>query len=97
MRALARRLGQDEGCWALAGLFYDLDQDRTGEDSDRHAYLAAEWLREAGVEESVVNAVLAHAHERYRTDLMARAVVHADAIAGLLVATALVRPERSGA
>jgi predicted hydrolase (HD superfamily) len=43
----------------------------------------------------VVNAVLAHAHERYRTDLMSRAVVHADAIAGLLVAAALVRPERS--
>jgi predicted hydrolase (HD superfamily) len=49
------------------------------------------------VEEPVVNAVLAHAHERYRTDLMARAVVHADAIAGLLVAAALVRPERSAA
>jgi predicted hydrolase (HD superfamily) len=28
-------------------------------------------------------------------DLMSRAVVHADAIAGLLVAAALVRPERS--
>jgi predicted hydrolase (HD superfamily) len=47
------------------------------------------------VEEPVVNAVLAHAHEQYRTDLMSRAVVHADAIAGLLVAAALVRPERS--
>jgi predicted hydrolase (HD superfamily) len=47
------------------------------------------------VEEPVVNAVLAHAHEQYRTDLMAKAVVHADAIAGLLVAAALVRPERS--
>jgi predicted hydrolase (HD superfamily) len=49
------------------------------------------------VEEPVVNAVLAHVHERYRTDLMARAVVHADAIAGLLVAAALVHPERSAA
>jgi uncharacterized protein len=95
MRALARRLGEDEHRWALAGLFHDLDQDRTGEDSVRHAYLAAEWLREAGVEEPVVNAVLAHAHEQYRTDLMAKAVVHADAVAGLLVAAALVRPERS--
>jgi predicted hydrolase (HD superfamily) len=47
------------------------------------------------VEEPVINAVLAHAHERYRTDLMAKGVVHADAIAGLLVAAALVRPERS--
>ena len=95
MRALARRLGEDEDRWALAGLFHDLDQDQTGEDLSRHAYLAAEWLREAGVEEPVVNAVLAHAHEQYRTDLMAKAVVHADAIAGLLVAVALVRPERS--
>jgi putative nucleotidyltransferase with HDIG domain len=95
MRALARCFGEDQDRWALAGLFHDLDQDRTGEDSARHAYLAAEWLREAGVEEPVVNAVLAHAHEQHRTDLMSRAVVHADAIAGLLVAAALVRPERS--
>jgi len=95
MRALARRFGEDEDRWALAGLFHDLDQDQTGEDPSRHAWLAAEWLREAGVEEPVVNAVLAHAHERYRTDLMSKAVVHADAIAGLLVAAALVRPERS--
>jgi len=95
MRALARRFDEDEHRWALAGLFHDLDQDRTGEDSSRHAYLAAEWLREARVEEPVINAVLAHAHEQYRTDLMAKAVVHADAIAGLLVAAALVRPERS--
>jgi putative nucleotidyltransferase with HDIG domain len=95
MRTLARRLGEDEHGWALAGLFHDLDQDQTGEDPERHAYLAAEWLREAGVEEPVVNAVLAHAHEQYRTDLMSKAVVHADAIAGLLVAAALVRPERS--
>jgi putative nucleotidyltransferase with HDIG domain len=95
MRALARHFGKDEDRWALAGLFHDLDQDQTGEDSARHAHLAAEWLREAGVEESVVNAVLAHAHEQYRTDLMSKAVVHADAIAGLLVAAALVRPERS--
>jgi putative nucleotidyltransferase with HDIG domain len=95
MRALARRFGEDEDRWALAGLFHDLDQDQTGEDSNQHAYLAAEWLRAAGVEELVVNAVLAHAHAQYRTDLMARAVVHADAIAGLLVAAALVRPEQS--
>ena len=95
MRALARHFGEDEERWALAGLFHDLDQDQTGEDSSRHAHLAAQWLREAGVEEPVVNAVLAHAHEQYRTDLMSKAVVHADAIAGLLVAVALVRPERS--
>jgi putative nucleotidyltransferase with HDIG domain len=95
MRALARRLGEDEDLWAMTGLFHDLDQDQTGEDGVGHAEIAAGWLREVGVDERVVNGVLAHAYERYRTDLMSRAVVHADAVAGLLVAAALVRPERA--
>jgi putative nucleotidyltransferase with HDIG domain len=95
MRALARRFGEDEESWALTGLFHDLDQDQTHDDPERHAYQAAEWLQEAGVDERVVNGVLAHAHEEYRTDRMSQAVVHADAVAGLLVATALVRPEKA--
>jgi putative nucleotidyltransferase with HDIG domain len=95
MRALARRMGEDPELWGLTGLFHDLDQDQTGEDLERHAYLAAGWLREAGVDQRVINGVLAHAHQQFRTDLMSRAIVHADAVAGLLVAAALVRPERS--
>ncbi|HYZ14306.1 MAG TPA: HDIG domain-containing protein [Actinomycetota bacterium] len=95
MRALARRFGEDEDLWALTGLFHDLDQDHTGDDASNHARMAAEWLREAGVDERVINGVLAHAYPEYRTDRMSKAVVHADAVAGLLVAAALVRPERS--
>jgi putative nucleotidyltransferase with HDIG domain len=95
MRALAQKLGEDQELWALTGLFHDLDQDQTGEDAEQHAHLAAAWLRDAGVDERVVNGVLAHAHERYRTDRMSRAIVHADAVAGLLVAAALVRPEKA--
>jgi putative nucleotidyltransferase with HDIG domain len=95
MRSLAQRFGEDEDRWALTGLFHDLDQDHTGDDAVNHARLAAEWLREAGVDEVIVNGVLAHAYEEYRTDLMSKAVVHADAVAGLLVAAALVRPEKA--
>jgi putative nucleotidyltransferase with HDIG domain len=95
MRRLGRHFGEDHETWALTGLFHDLDQDQTAEDTDRHARLAAGWLREAGVEEVVVNGVLAHAYPEYQTDLMSKAIVAADAVAGLLVASALVRPERS--
>jgi predicted hydrolase (HD superfamily) len=94
MRALARRLGQDQHRWALAGLSHDLDQDRTGEDSNRHVSGGRVAARGrsggAGGQRRP-----GPRHERYRTDLMAKAVVHAGAIAGLLVAAALVRPERS--
>jgi putative nucleotidyltransferase with HDIG domain len=95
MRALARRFGEDEGLWGLTGLFHDLDQDHTGDDASNHARLAEGWLREAGVDDRVINGVLAHAWPEYRTDRMSKAVVHADAVAGLLVAAALVRPEKS--
>lgn len=95
MRALARRFGEDEETWGLVGLFHDLDQDQTHDDMERHAYLAAEWLRQASVDERIVAGVLAHAHDEHRTDLMTRAIVHADALAGLLVAAALVRPQRA--
>jgi len=95
MRSLARRFDEDQELWGLTGLFHDLDQDQTGDDGSQHAILAAGWLREAGVDERVVNGVLAHAYPEYRTDLMAKAVVHADAVAGLLVAAALVRPEKA--
>jgi putative nucleotidyltransferase with HDIG domain len=95
MRRLARHFGEDEERWALTGLFHDLDQDVTGDDLERHANLAASWLREREVDAAVVNGVLAHAHPEYRTDLMSQAIVAADAIAGLLVAAALVRPEKA--
>lgn len=94
MRSLARHFGEDEHRWGLASLFHDLDQDQTHDDSARHGYQTLEWLRSEGFDdEAVLNAVLAHAHERYRRDLMSRAIVHADGIAGLLVAAALVRPD----
>jgi putative nucleotidyltransferase with HDIG domain len=95
MRRLARHFGEDEDTWGLVGLFHDLDQDQTHDDPERHAYQAAEWLEEAGADERVVKGVLAHAHEEHRTDRMTKAVVHADAVAGLLVAAALVRPEKA--
>ena len=95
MRRLGSHFGEDADLWALAGLFHDLDQDQTHDDLSKHAYQAAEWLREAGADERIVNAALAHAHPEYRTDLMSKAVVHADALSGFIVACALVRPEKS--
>lgn len=95
MRRLGRHFDEDEDLWALAGLFHDLDQDQTHDDLARHAYLAKEWLTSAGVDERVINCALAHAHPEFRTDLMSKAIVHADAVAGLLVAAALVRPDKA--
>lgn len=99
MRALAGRFGEDADRWGLTGLFHDLDYDVTASeegDLGDHAYKTVEWLRAEGFEdEGVLNAILAHRFAEYRTDLLAKAIVHADAVAGLLVASALVRPEKA--
>jgi len=95
MRRLAGHFGEDPDLWGLVGLFHDIDQDQTHGDIERHARVGAQWLREAGVDEAVVNGVLAHAHPEYRTDLVSRAIVPADAVTGFLVACALVRPEKA--
>lgn len=96
MRSLARHFGEDEDRWGYTGLFHDLDYDFTESNLDRHALQTVEWLREEGYEdEGVLNAILAHRFPEYRTDLLSNAIVHADAVAGLLVASALVRPEKA--
>ena len=96
MRSLARHFGEDEERWGYAGLFHDLDYDVTADDFDKHTLLTLEWLKAEGYEdERVFNAILAHKEPQYRDDLMSRVIVHADAVAGLLVACALVRPEKA--
>ena len=96
MRALARHFNEDVDRWGIAGLFHDLDQDQTHDDPARHGYQSVDWLRAEGYDdEQVLNTILAHAEEQYQTDLMSKSIVHADGVAGLLVACALVRPDKA--
>ncbi|MDQ4025656.1 MAG: HD domain-containing protein [Actinomycetota bacterium] len=96
MRALARHFGEDEHRWGLAGLFHDLDMDTTHGDPERHAKQTCEWLRAEGFDDAeVLNAIMGHMYESHQTDRMSKAIVHADGVAGLLVACALVRPEKA--
>lgn len=96
MRALARHFDEDEDRWGLAGLFHDLDYDVTFEDHSQHPQMGVGWLREAGYsDEEVLQAIMNHREFRADYDLMSRALIHADGVGGLLVACALVRPEKA--
>ena len=97
MRALARHLGEDEDRWGMAGLFHDLDYDVTFEDHSQHPEMGVRWLRdeEGFTDEGVLQAILNHREFKSDHDLMSRALIHADGVGGLLVACALVRPEKA--
>jgi putative nucleotidyltransferase with HDIG domain len=94
MRALAERFGEDPERWALAGLVHDLDYRETVDDFPRHGYVSAEILREKGVDEDILDAIVAHAGHRERVTLLDKALYAADPVTGLVVAAALIRPEK---
>ncbi len=97
MRAYARKLGGDEEKWALAGLLHDFDYERHPS-LDDHPRLGAPVLRERGVPEEVVYAILSHgldaAAPPRRSD-MDRALFAVDELTGFITAVALVRPSKS--
>lgn len=96
MRRLARRFGQDEDLWGLAGILHDIDYEETKGNPERHSLVGAAVLEEAGVDPVVVDAVRAH-NERHgipRETLMAKALYCADPLTGLIVAAALIHPEK---
>ena len=97
MRALARRLGQDEDEWGLTGLLHDIDVELTEGDMSAHSALGADIARELGASEEMAQAILRHneAHGLPCESLLDRALFCADPLTGLIVAGALVRPDKS--
>ncbi len=95
MRAYAARYQQDPEPWGLAGLLHDFDYERWPNPPD-HPLRGAEILRQHGCPEEIVVCILSHADylaDQYpRTTLMQKALYACDELAGLITATALLRP-----
>ncbi|HLJ82070.1 MAG TPA: HDIG domain-containing protein [Ktedonobacterales bacterium] len=95
-RAYARKYGEDETKWRVAGLLHDVDYEKHPT-IEEHGKIGAQWLSERGYPADVVHAVIAHNdyHGVPRDDLMSRVVFACDELAGMITATALVRPNKS--
>lgn len=97
MRHYVGLLGGDAEQWGLAGLLHDFDYERWPE-PPAHTREGAKVLRERGVDEEVVAAILAHADwnlDEYPRDRpMRKALFAVDELCGFIVAAALVRPTR---
>jgi len=94
LAALAARFGEDEAQWRLAGLLHDLDYDETADAPDVHGIPAAKMLEERGLDGEIVHAVLAHADKAPRESRLDKALWCVDPLTGLIVAAALIRPEK---
>jgi putative nucleotidyltransferase with HDIG domain len=99
MRAYAVRFDDNPDLWGVVGLLHDFDYERYPDVSAQgHPVRGAEILREQGVDEIIIRAILAHAPSVAGAEAqssMEKALVAVDELTGFLIAVALVRPSRS--
>jgi putative nucleotidyltransferase with HDIG domain len=97
MEALATKLavedGEERAKWALVGLLHDLDYERTKDDFEHHGLITVEMLNGKLPKDCLV-AIKAHNKMTgfEPESVMAKALVAADAVSGLIVPTALMMP-----
>lgn len=97
MRALARTLGHDEEKWGMAGLLHDLDLELVNTDLSKHTKETEKILLEKGVDPEIIDAIKMHNEEAWdtkRNSLFHHALAAGETITGMIVATALVYPDK---
>ena len=96
MRFYAEKLGEDVELWGITGLLHDFDWE-IHPTLEGHPMAGAPILRERGVPEVIIRAILSHANHGVepRATPMEKALFACDEITGLITAVALVRPSRS--
>jgi putative nucleotidyltransferase with HDIG domain len=97
LKALAKRLGEDEEKWGLAGLLHDIDVELVNADLKKHGLEAERILKEKGLDEEIVRAIKLHnemAHGEKRSEKFHYALAAGETITGLIIATTLVYPDK---
>jgi putative nucleotidyltransferase with HDIG domain len=96
MRFYAEKYGEEVEKWGLAGLLHDFDWE-IHPTLEHHPQDGAPILRDRGVPEDIIRAILSHADHTGipRQTKMEKALLACDEITGLVTAVALVRPSRS--
>lgn len=109
MRVLARRLNADKSekactelakVWGVAGLIHDADYELTKEDAKKeHTKQVLKWLKDMDAHSDITDAVASHAWNYVDgapepKTKMAWALYTCDELTGLIVAVALVKPNK---
>jgi len=96
MRYMARKHGEDEEKWGVIGLIHDLDYEKY---PDQHCQKTEEILRANNWPEEYIRAVISHGWSictDVKPETNLEMVLFAiDELAGLVTASALVRPSKS--
>ena len=96
MRACAKKFGADEELWGVVGLIHDFDYEKYPT-AQEHPYKGNEILKVRGYSDEIRRAIMSHAEYTgvTRESQMEKALFACDELAGLITATALVKPGKS--
>jgi putative nucleotidyltransferase with HDIG domain len=94
MRAYARKFGEDEEKWGIAGLLHDMDYEKHPTPAE-HPMTGVRELERRSYPEDVLEAIKGHADYLGvpRETLLAKTLYAVDELSGFITACALVRPE----
>jgi predicted hydrolase (HD superfamily) len=85
---------EQEERWRVAGRLHDMDWEKH-QNHEEHPFVAVKVLREKGIDEEILTAILGHAEYSGtpRETPMAKVLFAVDELAGFIVACAKVRPD----
>ena len=93
MRFYAKKLGEDEEKWAIAGLLHDIDWEKM---PDTHPKSSEPILKEAGFDDETIHAILGHGYPNYsdtpRESKLDHYLFACDELSGFIVAYSLMKP-----
>lgn len=99
MRALARHFSEDEEVWGITGLLHDADYELTKGDFSKHVVTVIGWLKEMNIKEEIITSIYSHGWKHVEgcpkpQSKMDWSLYCCDDLTGLIVAVAMVRPDR---
>jgi putative nucleotidyltransferase with HDIG domain len=96
MRWYARKWGEDEEKWGLAGLLHDYDWEMHPT-AETHPLEGIALLRQMGLPEDLLGAIASHGEQPGypRITRFQKALSACDEVTGMITAVALVRPSKS--
>ncbi len=95
MEGLALHFAQDQEKFYIAGILHDLDYEMTKDTPLKHGFISQELLNKEDLEADILAAILAHSGNAEIITLLDKCLWIADAVTGLITATALLLPDKN--
>ncbi len=97
MGSLAKHFNEDENLWKITGLLHDADYEKY---PDKHPQVLIDELTKRNEDQKIIDAIKAHAWkyngmDREPQNNLEWSIYCCDELTGLIVAVALIRPEKS--